>query len=312
MNDSRQERPARLPSWAASCVAHGVLLVAVVWLLRPAPPEGASDAPLREVGIVLRQTPRENAMLQEIAPLENEAPPTERAETADLSPALLEATTSSPFAALLEEATAEGPAVGEPSESTGDGPSGGRPNLPIGQARVAVFGVEGVGSRFVYAFDRSISMRGAPLGAAKRQLVESLTSLESTHQFQILFFNHRVSAFDLTGGQRRIAFGTDENKRLAEDFVSGVTADGNTDRFGALSHALKLRPDVVFFLTDADSPMSPVELQRIATANERYGATICTIEFGVGPQRRERNFLMDLADQTGGQHGYVDISRLSR
>ena len=35
-------------------------------------------------------------------------------------------------------------------------------------AQVSVFGVEGKGNKFVYVFDRSASMEGPPLAAAKK------------------------------------------------------------------------------------------------------------------------------------------------
>ena len=307
------DRPLRLPAWAGSVLLHALLLVVLFVLLRTPAPRGAAETTQREVGIVLRQESRESTLL-EIAtenPVdETNSEPIE--STTDLSELLPEPTRESPFSELLAELTGPGPQMNDAPGTSDDSGGGTRPAIPIGQARTTVFGVEGTGSRFIYVFDRSISMRGAPLRAAKRELTASLAPLESTHQFQILFFNHRVDAFNLTGAQRRIAFATDETKRRADDFIAGVTADGNTDRFGALSRSLRLRPDVVFFLTDADTPMSPEEMSKIQQQNLRTGATICTIEFGKGRPPDKRNFLMELAEMTGGQYGYVDTSRLAR
>ena len=161
----------------------------------------------------------------------------------------------------------------QPGSQT-SGAAGGRPGSPDGDdryAKVSVFGVEGKGNKFVYVFDRSSSMEGAPLAAAKRQLLESLESLDSVHQFHIIFFNHRLRMFDVTGGGRRIAFATDRNKKLAANFVGGITADGGTDRFAALKQALAFRPDVIFFLTDADDPMSASEMADLEQVNSRLG-----------------------------------------
>jgi hypothetical protein len=180
-----------------------------------------------------------------------------------------------------------------------------------GYAHVRVFGVEGRGNKFVYVFDRSASMEGPPLAAAKRQLIQSLGSLAGVHQFHIIFFNQRLQSFDMTGGGHRIAFGSDRNKHLAANFVGGITAEGGTDRFAALKAALAFRPDVVFFLTDADDPMSASELDDIEVDSQRSGATICVIEFGRHPAPAGENFLKLLARQTGGQYGYVNTTRLS-
>ena len=54
--------------------------------------------------------------------------------------------------------------------------------------------------KFVYVFDRSSSMEGAPLATAKQQLIQSLESLSSVHQFHIIFFNQQMRNFDLSGG----------------------------------------------------------------------------------------------------------------
>ncbi len=177
-------------------------------------------------------------------------------------------------------------------------------------AKVNVFGVEGTGNKFIYLFDRSASMEGAPLANAKRQLVESLRSLDEVHQFHIIFFNHRLQSFTATPGGPRIAFATDRNKKLAAGFLGRVKADGGTDRFVALKHALALHPDTIFFLSDADDPMSDSEMAKLARINEDVGATICVIEFGQGPDKPERNFLTELARQSGGRYGYVDATKL--
>ncbi len=179
-----------------------------------------------------------------------------------------------------------------------------------GYAKVNVFGVEGTGNKFIYLFDRSGSMEGAPLANAKRQIIESLKSLDEVHQFHIIFFNHRLQSFDVASGGPRIAFASDRNKKLAGQFLGRVKADGGTDRFVALKHALALHPETIFFLSDADDPMSDSEMDKLARINEDVGAAICVIEFGRGPDEPERNFLTELARQSGGRYGYVDVTKL--
>jgi hypothetical protein len=178
-----------------------------------------------------------------------------------------------------------------------------------------VFGVPGIGSKFLYLFDRSASMsgfEGRPLAAAKRELATSLRSLESTHQFQIIFYNNRPSVFNPFAPQPpRMVFGEDKNKRLAEDYIRNMTADGGTDHMLAINLALGLAPDVVFYLTDADDPqLTAADLAHIERRNR--GIVFNTIEFGAGPQRSSNNFLVRLARQTGGQHAYVDVTQLPR
>lgn len=179
-------------------------------------------------------------------------------------------------------------------------------------ARARVFGVEGTGNKFVYLFDRSASMEGPPLAAAKKQLLESLQPLEETQQFDIIFFNHRLQVFNSSTNSRRSAFGTERNKKLAMTFVGTVKADGGTDRMAALKHALALRPNVIFFLSDADRPMLAKELDEIAEINARVGAQICTIEFGHGSTPAGASSLATLAKSNSGQYVYVDTDKLAK
>jgi hypothetical protein len=179
------------------------------------------------------------------------------------------------------------------------------------RATVTVFGAVGEGSRFVYLFDRSTSMTGAPLAAAKQQLIASLDALSRIHQFQVIFFNDQVQAWDLTGGQNRVPFASDANKQLAAQFVRSVTAAGGTDRLTPLRRALDMNVDVVFFLTDADDAMPSYDVADVIERAQSTGTAIACIEFGDGPQPRERqNFLTRLAAETGGDYVYVDVTKL--
>jgi hypothetical protein len=190
-----------------------------------------------------------------------------------------------------------------------DGPHGIGRSLG-GKARTAVFGVPGEGYKFVYVFDRSASMehRGA-LGAAQAELIASLKSLERTHQFQIIFYNEEPKRFNPTGNPNRLCFATERNKTLAARFIDGIVAFGSTDREKALMAAIKLQPDVIFLLSDAEPRLSPGQLDKIK--RRAAGITINVIEFGFGPQQEPNNFLVKLARDNGGRHGYVDLSRLT-
>jgi hypothetical protein len=194
----------------------------------------------------------------------------------------------------------------------GAGRSSGLGPLGNGMARTEVFGAAGEGRKFSYVFDRSGSMdghRGAPLRAAKAELLASLADLGQTQQFQIIFYNEQPRVFSPSGSPGRLVFATDQNKYLAQKFVGSITADGGTKHEEALEMALKTSPDVIFFLTDADEPrMDSRQLARIGRLNR--GSIINAIEFGYGPQRDADNFLVELATRNGGKHVYIDVARL--
>jgi hypothetical protein len=155
-------------------------------------------------------------------------------------------------------------------------------------------------------------MEGAPLAAAKSQLIKSIATIDELQQFHIIFFNRRLLSLNIAGGRERIAFATDRNKEQAARFINQVKADGATDRYLALKHAIALQPDVIFFLSDADDPMTAAQLSEIARANDRVGARICVIEFGAAATPPKSNFLIDLAAQSEGEYAYVDVHKLPR
>src|SRR6266404_5591533 len=153
-------------------------------------------------------------------------------------------------------------------------------------------------------------MEGAPLAAAKRELMASLQSLQANHQFQIIFYNEEPQVMpDFRGRASAMVFANEPGKRLAANFVGGVWAHGSTDHLRALRIALQMRPDVIFLLTDASEPhLSGAELLAIRRLNQ--GTTISAIEFGLGQPSPQYNFLQQLAAENGGQHAYVDLTRL--
>jgi len=154
---------------------------------------------------------------------------------------------------------------------------------------------------------------GRPLIAAKRELIKSLESLGSVHQFQIVFYNEEPRVFNTRAGESpQLVFASDDNKERAESFVSNITADGGTQHMDALTRALALSPDVIFFLTDADDPkLTDADLTRLRERNRR-GAVINCIEYGSGASQGDNNFLKRLAAQHRGQHVYVDVSKLPK
>lgn len=181
-----------------------------------------------------------------------------------------------------------------------------------GSAATSVFGAIGEGQRFVYVFDRSSSMSGPALNAAKRELNLSLTHLGDVHQFGIVFYNHNQTMYSNSGGSgARMYFAKKENRILAERFVSSISAQGSTDHLPALKIALEMRPDVIFFLTDADDPvLTAAELQRVKSLNTN--TVINAIQFGYGPKQNFDNFLELLSTDSGGMYRYVDVTQLPR
>ena len=311
--DLAEQMEARRPvsAWLMSLLLHAVLFVSLALTVHMVP-RGVAVEPDRSVGIVLvhqQEGKREYfdphaddaIQAQSAASAVSEALPTESEIPIDLSDAL-------PGAEQLSGGLAD--SILDATQLTGNGRR--RRGGVDGGISTEVFGVTGSGSKFVYVFDRSGSMDGyggRPLKAAKLELTRSLGDLQPVHQFQIIFYNEKPKIFELRPGTPQLAWGDDQSKQAAGQFVRSIDANGSTKHLDALKLALGMRPDVIFFLTDAGEPqLAPPELDRVRRWN--YGAMIHAIEFGSGPQTDRDNFLMRLARENGGQHAYVDVSRL--
>lgn len=300
-------------AWLMSVIMHAtlVVLLGVSWKIMPKNADLEGD---RHVGIVLVHQqagereytdPNANDLADDASAsiqATNAAMPSLNEVPVDLSEVL-------PGAASV---TAGGMAesILDATKLTGEGSR--RMGADSEGTSTEVFGITGFGTKFVYVFDRSGSManfNGRPLRAAKMELTASLNDLDSVHQFQIIFYNERPKIFEPEPGKAELVWGDTEGKTLAQEFVARIKATGGTEHLAAIQLALSMRPDVVFFLTDADEPQLTFnELQRIQRWNR--GSTIHAIEFGAGPKFSRTNFLMKLAQQNGGQHAYVDIRRL--
>jgi len=295
------------PAWLLSLALHAAALASIGLATSPTP-QGAANETTRTGGIVL--VARQGGEADYFADQKSRVVQASYI-AADETPSIQPPTPvglSLPTAPTAPSTQAAAPknALTDRTNSTGAFPGRGHERA----IETQVFGVRGKGSRFVYVFDRSSSMEGAPLAAAKRELIASLQSLQSVHQFQIIFYNQEPHVMpDFRGRSAAMVFADEPGKRLAASFIGSIFAHGATDHMQALRTALSMRPDVIFLLTDANEPqLRAGELIKIRQLNP--GTSINAIEFGIGPAAPRYNFLQQLAAENGGQHVYVDVTRL--
>ncbi|QDT01658.1 hypothetical protein K227x_00250 [Rubripirellula lacrimiformis] len=312
------------PALLMSLVFHIVLLtgIGLIWTRKPG---GSGETEDRRVGIALVHRMPDRDFYREAEPpvSETETPSDQQssvaaaaaAPPADLSPpidldGILKSMQSTPMphsaTGLAGETQLDGDAFGDGRGRSTAGDAG--------QATTMVFGVSGSGSRFVYVFDRSDSMNGfggKPLRAAKNELIRSLQTLTDKQRFQLIFYNEKPTPFRIAGMPIQMMAGDGPNLTLAQQYIRSVTAFGGTEHETAIKMALRLSPDVIFFLTDARIPrLSESELRQIQSRAQQAGTTIHAIEFGGDAVAPSDSFLRDLAAMNGGQYQYVDIRRL--
>jgi hypothetical protein len=208
-------------------------------------------------------------------------------------------------------------ASAEPRSSSGKADSAG---LGIGGRRrgsrgsTPFFGIVDVGSRFVYLIDCSGSMYSHnAMGAAKNELLKSLRTLNRFQQFQIVFYNTDQKWLKAPGKVDFRFFSADEKTlRLASEFVREIEPDGGTQHVNAIQLAMRLHPDVIFFLTDGGKPgLSAFDLEELKRLNERHTRIHC-VQFSSQDDpdaAAATDFLRKLAAQSDGEYVCRDVSR---
>ena len=184
-----------------------------------------------------------------------------------------------------------------------------REQVPTGPlAEISLFGLAPAqGRSFVFVIDRSNSMGSAGLGAiaaAAEELSRRINSLTHEHKFQVVAYNEATS--HLSG--RQLVPATDENKQKLVKYVAGLMASGQTEhRFGLLA-ALRLKPEVIFLLTDGGDPvLNKADLQFIRQQTAGRTSIHC-VHFGRGPRPEEPSFLARLAAENRGSYVYIDVN----
>lgn len=315
LNDQAFAQSKGVPAWLTSFAMHVVILVLLaIFVVQQ--PKGAGDESDRKGGIVLVD------MSDQKTEYLTEDDFNTDSIVADNQHDVAEVTPQSPPNDAVNEKLFEfnnpigiGEAIGTTPGADDFLTDGGKGRAPGGQVTAEIFGIKGTGSRFVYVFDRSASMNdfgGIPLEAAKQQLILSLHSLDSVHQFQVIFYNDELDLVQPDRSrQAEMLFGSEDNKKQAESFIKSTRGAGGTNHLKAIRKALSLGPDVVFFLTDAEGGFSSQELADIQRWN-KSGAAIHAIEFGVG-SRMDRDKTVELmARQNSGGYTYKDLSKMGR
>ncbi|MCA9129306.1 MAG: hypothetical protein KDB22_19605 [Planctomycetales bacterium] len=314
-----------MPAWVVSLLFHLalILILGAIWRAQPKGTGGDAERPVG-VAIVFQAAGEEAFLLSSSAGGSSDASASESAALA--AEALSKSTTesgqllaSAEQSILSQLLPGDVSAKGQAEQATGgvglaDGGAQLSGNRGVPKVKTSVFGIEGEGTRFLYVFDRSDSMNGhgqAPLRAAKRELSQSIESLGEAHQFQIIFYNDTPLPYGGAATGPRLLRGEDRTKREALRYIRDMVAVGGTRHLDALKMALGLGPDVLFFLTDADTrPPTQRSLEDLWSRAARGGTTIHSIQFGTKATPDSDNWIKLLAEETGGKYRYINVSTL--
>jgi hypothetical protein len=185
-----------------------------------------------------------------------------------------------------------------------------REKIPTGPtAQLSLFGSQAAeGRSFVFVIDRSNSMGSDGLGAiqaAAKELAARIDQLSVEQTFQVVAYNQSVAYVT----DRELIPASTENKRKLVQFIANLAAFGQTEHSRGLLSALRMKPEVIFLLTDGgDPPLDPGQLRTIREAAAGRTAIHC-LHFGRGANNDRGKFLMRLAAENRGSYVYIDMNR---
>jgi hypothetical protein len=141
------------------------------------------------------------------------------------------------------------------------------------------------------------------LDFARRELITSLRQLPPSVRFQVIGYNNYAESL-IVDGQRDLLPAEPAIVNKAISIVQCLEAAGKTNHLAALRRALELRPDVIFFLTDADD-LKPEVIPFITQRNQH--SIIHTIEVTRLRSLRPEGPLAQLAVDNHGTYRRVAV-----
>ncbi len=185
---------------------------------------------------------------------------------------------------------------------------GGRSQTELGNEGDAgggsLFPLPATAASVVYVLDCSVSMGiDRKLDFARRKLIASLQQLPPSVRFQVIDYNNYAESLTVDGQRGLLpAEPAIVSKVIAK--LQSLEAAGKTNHLAALQRALELRPDVIFFLTDADD-LKPEVISFITRRNQH--SVIHTIELTRLRTPRPEGPLAQLAGNNHGNYRRVAI-----
>ncbi|MBI3411183.1 MAG: VWA domain-containing protein [Planctomycetes bacterium] len=183
-------------------------------------------------------------------------------------------------------------------------PETGAPGPAARGGTTTFFQVPAHGRRIVYVLDASMSMgKDGALKVAQEELLQSIRNLPSDVHFQVIVYNTQPRF--LNPRWETMLRPTRDVKEEIADGLANLNAEGGTDHAPALKKALSLRPDVIYFLTDADD-LKQEHLRLVNRLNQGH-TVIHTIELSPHNRHRPGMPLQLLASENRGQYQAVDL-----
>ncbi len=171
-------------------------------------------------------------------------------------------------------------------------------------------GVEGGGNHFVYLVDSSQSM-GDAFDSAREALLSSINLLTEKQRFYVVFYDSQpdfMRISDPKTDEEWSVTASADNKRRLRAWAMRIGQDRGQNPHEVLQFALKLRPDVIFLLSDGEFPVKVEDLlEQENHVTNLFGETNrISIVHTIGYHSRDGATRMKrIASTNGGQYRYV-------
>ena len=150
------------------------------------------------------------------------------------------------------------------------------------------------------------------MATLKDELNRAVSLLVPIQSFNIIFYQGaKFESFS-----KSLVPATPENKRKAAVYLEGISSQSVTDPIPALVSALKLHPQLIYFLTDAaDFPDPKALVDTINQYNKDRSIKINTILFVEDKIEHEKNadsegLMKQIATENGGTFKWVEMDGL--
>lgn len=217
------------------------------------------------------------------------------AERDDQQAARIEVETVAAVSPSLSDAPLPEPALGElhPGEQT--------PGANAGRKKVGFFGAEAEGRSFVFIVDCSDSMNtDYRFRRAMTELYSAISKLEPEQQFFVILYNHQAVPMTSSPKYQHLRDASRTELLRVRSWLRKRKAFGGTIPDEALRMGLRMKPEVIFFLSDGDFNRTA---RNVAREANQSGTIIHTIAFGF---RGGEELLRGIADDHHGRYRFVE------
>lgn len=294
ISDSIKQRPERVVGPAASFAIHiAFLLLAAFLVIRPASRGDGDPGPEIEFAAMSDDEAVDMAQstLDLAAPIV-EVPVQDAVQPTDVS-----------FDATTDLGSFESTEPGAIDTLGGAGQGVGAGDLLGGGGGTSFFGIESRGRRFMYVVDVSGSMATQNrLGILKRELIQSVDALGAHASYYIIAYSDRSYPMSEKFSWVKAS---DENRKLSVfTWIRRLDSSGGTEPVKGFEIAFgkfKPRPDVIYFMTDAQDVSGLATV--VASLNNRGRKTkVHCIAFG---DSGAADVMREIARDSGGQYKFV-------